>query len=173
MRLLPWLAGPLAAGPPVGLAWWLLAPTAPVRVVAGAAGADGSPLVVAPGAPELAAAQDGTLLLLGVAAGVLTGLVVVARGGARPAAATALAAAGALLGAALAAWLGQQLGPDPLAAQRADGGGGALTSPLAVHAPGVLLAWPAAALVVSTLGHALLARGGHRPPAGDGGGALP
>ena len=95
----------------------------------------------------------------GPAAGLLTGLVVLARSGARPAGATALAALGALLGSVLAVALGQLLGPDPLAEQRAASpGGGGLTSPLVVHAPGVVLVWPAVALAVSAVGHALLAR---------------
>ena len=69
---------PVAAGPLVGAAWWVLAPTAPVRVVAEEGGPGGGPLAVAPGMPELAAAQDGTLLLLVLLAGLVTGAVVVA-----------------------------------------------------------------------------------------------
>lgn len=147
MRLLLWLLGPAAAGPVVGVAWWLLAPTAPVRVLGGTD--DGSPpVLVAEGLPELDAAQDGTLLLLGLGAGLVTGAVVALRCGARPTSATLLAGLGALAGSGLAAWVGSALGPDPVAAQ-----GASPVSPLAVHAPGVLLVWPVVALVVATGGH--------------------
>ncbi|CAA9389068.1 MAG: hypothetical protein AVDCRST_MAG35-305 [uncultured Quadrisphaera sp.] len=64
--------------------------------------------------------------------------------------------------------LGQVLGPDPLAAQRAAAvPEGALTSPLALHAPGVVLVWPAVALAVSAVGHGLLARAHGRALAED------
>jgi hypothetical protein len=44
-------------------------------------------------------------------------------------------------------------------AQRAAGHGGALTSPLAVHSPGVLVVWPVAAALVLTAGHLVAAWG--------------
>jgi len=169
------VVGPVLAGPLLGVAWWLLAPTAAVEVVGGAPG--GEPLVVAPDLPELEAAQDGTLLLLLAAAGLVTGLLVAWRGGARPTAATLLAGLGALMGAVLAAAVGQLLGPDSLAAQgattegaTAEGGGAALVSPLVLHAVGVVLVWPIVTTAVATVGHVAVVRsqrGSAHPPAPD------
>ena len=70
-----------------------------------------------------------------------------------------LAALGAVVGSVLAVVVGQGMGPEPLVAQGAVPGGPGtapdrgLTSPLALHAPGVALVWPATAGVVAALGH--------------------
>lgn len=152
------LLAPVAAGVLVGAAWRLLAPV--VRVQAAVSGK--VLLVNAPSDPELFAAQDGTLVLLGAAAGIVTGLVVVVRARRRPATTTLLAVLGSVLGSSLAVGLGHVLGPGSLASQgfRASAAAAdqpALTSPLSLHAPGAVLVWPLLALVVAALGHAVVA----------------
>lgn len=152
------LLGPVLAGLVVGVAWRLLAPTAAVQAVM-----NGKVLLVnAPKAPELFAAQDGTLVLLGALAGVVTGLLVVLRARRRPLTATAAAALGSVAGSALAVVVGQALGPASLASQgfRASAAAAdqpSLVSPLSLHAPGAALVWPLLTLVVAALGHAIVA----------------
>ena len=149
---------PLAAGALVGVAWRLLAPIARVQAVM-----SGETLLVnAPSDPELFAAQDGTLVLLGAAAGVVTGLAVVLRARRRPATTTLLAVLGSIAGSALAVGIGHVLGPPSLSAQGFLASAAAadqprLTSPLEVHALGAALVWPLLALVVAALGHAVVA----------------
>ncbi len=164
------LLAPLLAGPAVGVAWWLLAPTAPVRVLGEDTG--GGLVVASPSRPELGAAQDGTFLLLALLAGLVTGVVVAVRHGPRPTSAVLLAALGALAGSVVAVWLGQALGPVDLLAQGAaapvpgattgapvrDGSDGALVSPLGVHARGVLLVWPLVTLLAAAVVHLLAVR---------------
>ena len=145
-------------GLPVGLAWWLLAPTAPV-------GALPTGTLLAPSAPELDAGQDGVLVLLGAGAGLVCGLAAVVRGGASPGARSLAVLLGCVLGSLVAWATGMLLGPVPVAEQVAADPGSAPLSPLTVHAPGVLLVWPVVAAVVATAGHLALAWG-QRPPAG-------
>ena len=152
------LLAPVAAGALVGVAWWLLAPTARVQ----AAMSGQTLLVSAPSDPELFAAQDGTLVLLGAVAGLVTGLVVVVRARRRPATTTVLAVLGSVAGSALAVGVGHLLGPGSLASQGFRASAAAadqppLTSPLEVHALGAVLVWPLLALVVAALGHAVVA----------------
>ena len=149
---------PVAAGALVGGAWRLLAPIARVQ----AAMSGQTLLVSAPSDPELFAAQDGTLVLLGAVAGVVTGLAVVLRARRRPATATLLAAVGSAAGSALAVAVGHVLGPPSLSAQGFRASAAAadqppLTSPLEVHALGAVLVWPLLTLVVAALGHAIVA----------------
>ena len=159
-RALP-LALPVVLGLPVGLAWWLLAPTAPVGALA-------TGTLVAPSAPELAAGQDGVLVLLGVAAGLLCGLVAVVRSGPSPSARSLAVLAGCVLGSLLAWAVGMLLGPDPvaeqLAARAATDPDRPPVSPLTVHTWAVLLVWPVVAALVATAGH-LGAAWAARPPA--------
>ncbi len=158
-----WALGlPMVAGALVGLLWWFLAPTAPVQVAL-----SGKTLLVsAPSMPELSAAQDSVMALLGLAAGAPTGVVVAVRARVRPLTLTLVAAVGSALGSAVALAIGVWLGPASLAAQGALGVGapggstgadGSLTSPLGVDAPAALLVWPLAALLVAALGHAVVA----------------
>ncbi len=158
-----WALGlPVLGGAVLGPVWWLLAPTAPVQVAL-----SGETLLVsAPSSPELYAAQDGTMALLGVVAGVVTGVAVAARARERPLILTLLAVAGAALGSAVALAIGVWLGPASLADQGALGvdapGGsagadGSLISPLGVHAPAVLVVWSLVTLLVAALGHAVVA----------------
>lgn len=152
------LVAPVVAGLLVGVAWWALAPTAAVQAVM-----SGDRLLVdASTMPELFAAQDGTLVLLGALAGVVTGVVVVLRARRRPLTATAAAAFGSVAGSALAVVVGQALGPASLASQGFRASAAAadqpdLVSPLSLHAPGAALVWPLLALVVAALGHAMVA----------------
>lgn len=158
-----WALGlPMVAGALVGLVWWFLAPTAPVQVAL-----SGETLLVsAPSMPELSAAQDSVMALLGLAAGAATGVVVAARARARPLTLTLVAAVGSALGSAVALAIGVWLGPATLAAQGAlsadapdgsTGADGSLLSPLGVDAPAALLVWPLVALLVAALGHAVAA----------------
>ena len=149
---------PVAAGVLVGVVWRLLAPIAPVQAVM-----SGQTLLVsAPSDPELFAAQDGTLVLLGAVAGFVTGLAVVLRARRRPATATVLTVLGSIAGSALAVGVGHVLGPPSLSAQGFRASAAAadqppLVSPLELHALGAALVWPLLALVVAALGHAVVA----------------
>ena len=141
---------PTALGVPVGLAWWLLAPTAPV-------GALPTGTLVAPSAPELAAAQDGVLVLLGAGAGLVCGLLALARSGRSPTARALAVLLGCALGSLVAWAVGTALGPAPLADQVATDPGATPLSPLTVHSPAVLVVWPAVAALVATAGNLALA----------------
>jgi hypothetical protein len=154
VRTLP-VAGPVLLGVVVGLAWALLAPTAAVGRLPG-----GSLVGVAPRDAELAAAQDGVLLLLGAGAGLVCGLVLVLRPGAAPVRRSLAVLLGCVLGSALAWGLGTTLGPPSVHDQLAADPRAHLVSPLAVHSRGVLLVWPVVALLVAAAGH--LAVGWHQ-----------
>jgi Na+/H+ antiporter NhaD/arsenite permease-like protein len=65
---------------------------------------------------EAAAAVDGTLALLGLVVGMLTGVLVLLRPGPAPAARTVAAIVGSLLGGLVSWLLGDQLGTPPLRA---------------------------------------------------------
>lgn len=135
-------------GVAVGLAWEALAPTPVVREVGG--------VLVSDTMPEFAAAQDGTFALLAVGAGLLHGMVLVARRPARPLPATLGALLGGALGGVLAWRLGALLGPPALAVQ-AETAEAVLRAPLDLQAYGVLGLWPAALAAVVFAG--LLATG--------------
>lgn len=158
-----WALGlPMVAGALVGVLWWLLAPTAPVQVAL-----SGETLLVsAPSMPELSAAQDSVMALLGLAAGATTGVVVAVRARVRPLTLTLVAAVGSALGSAVALAIGVWLGPASLTAQGAlgvdapdgsTGADGSLISPLGVDAAAALLVWPLVALLVAALAHAVAA----------------
>lgn len=159
----PWLpvlvpvVGPALLGVVVGVVWWLVAPTGPVVLLQG-----GSVLGAAD--PELTASQDGWLVVLGAAAGLVCGVVAVVRPGPAPVRRSLLVVAGCLFGAVLAAQVGAWLGPPSVAAQVAAGADPArgLVSPLRSHSAGVLLAWPALASLVMTMGHLSAAWNGSR-----------
>jgi hypothetical protein len=130
----------VALGVLVGLLWERLAPTPTVK--------QAGELLISKAVPELYAAQDGVFALLAIGAGLLTGVVLVARrsGGRLPVAASALAGAG--LGS-LTAWrVGGFLGPPPVAVQLANEADSALRAPLQLHALGVLALWPATTAAV-------------------------
>ena len=119
----------------VGLAWWLLAPTGPVVLLQGGT-------VLSQVDPEQSAAQDGVLVLLGAAAGLLCGVLATARPGQSPTRRSLLVVAGCLLGSALAAGTGGLLGPPSVASQLAAG---------ATPAEGLVS--PAVAALVMCAGH--------------------
>ncbi|MGQ7295633.1 hypothetical protein [Quadrisphaera sp. KR29] len=147
-RALAPVLGPVLLGAVVGVVWWLVAPTGPVVLLQG-----GSVLGAAD--PELTAAQDGWLVVLGAVAGLLCGVAAVARPGEAPVRRSLLVVAGCLFGAVLASQVGAWLGPPSVAAQVAAGADPerGLVSPLRAHSAGVLLAWPAVASLVMTMGH--------------------
>jgi hypothetical protein len=144
----------------VGLVWERLAPTPTVQ--------RSGDLLVSRAVPELYAAQDGVFALLAVAAGLLTGVVLVAQhSGARLAVALSALAGGAL--GSLTAWrVGAFLGPPPVAVQAAAEPESALRAPLDLHALGVLALWPATTAAVLFTGlvlTSLLSDGrSERPP---------
>lgn len=149
--------GPALLGLVVGVVWWLVAPTGPVVLLQG-----GSVLGAAD--PELTASQDGWLVGLGAAAGLLCGVVAAVRPGDAPSRRSLAVVAGCLFGAVFAAQLGAWLGPPSVAAQLAAGADPArgLVSPLRSHSAGVLLVWPAVAALVMTMGHLAAAWSGSR-----------
>ncbi len=140
--------GPVLLGAVVGVLWWVLAPTAGVVQLQGGT-------LLATAEPELAAAQDGWLVLLGAAAGLVCGAVAAVRPGAVPWRRSLLVVAGCALGAVVAGAVGGWLGPASVAAQLAAGATPAagLVSPLRAHSAGVALVWPAAAALAMTAGH--------------------
>jgi hypothetical protein len=143
------------------VAWAALAPTAPVGELPSGA-------LYAPTAPELGAAQDGTLALLAVAAGALCGAGLAVRPGTAPVRRSLAVLAGSVLGSLVAWRLGVLLGPAPLAEQVAADPDAMPVSPLRLGAPGVLLVWPVVAMAVATAAHLAAAwRGaGDQPEAG-------
>lgn len=149
--------GPVLLGALVGVVWWLVAPTGPVVLLQG-----GSVLGAAD--PGLTASQDGWLVVLGAAAGLVCGLVAVVRPGEAPARRSLAVVAGCVFGAVLASAVGAWLGPPSVAAQVAAGTDPArgLVSPLRSHSAGVLLVWPAVAALVMTMGHLSAAWNGAR-----------
>ncbi|TNM63277.1 hypothetical protein FHN55_15730 [Streptomyces sp. NP160] len=158
-RALVPVLGPVLLGAVVGVVWWLVAPTGPVVLLQG-----GSVLGAAD--PELTASQDGWLVVLGAAAGLVCGVAAAARPGDAPVRRSLLVVAGCLFGAVVASQVGAWLGPASVADQVAGGADPArgLVSPLRAHSAGVLLAWPALAALVMTMGHLSAAWSGARTP---------
>ncbi|MBC3763306.1 hypothetical protein ACUN7V_12020 [Quadrisphaera oryzae] len=159
LRPLVPVVGPVLLGAVVGVVWWLVAPTGPVVLLQG-----GSVLGAAD--PGLTASQDGWLVVLGAAAGLLCGVVAAVRPGDAPSRRSLAVIAGCLFGAVLASQVGAWLGPPSVAAQVAAGADPArgLVSPLRSHSTGVLLVWPAVAALVMTMGHLSAAWSGARTP---------
>ncbi|MFG2886136.1 AAA family ATPase [Streptomyces sp. NPDC048297] len=130
-----------------GLLWWWLAPHVPL--VGDEAGRS---LVVylKDSEGEQAAGVDGTFILLGLAFGVVSSLIVflLRRQGGAPL--VVALGVGGLLGSVLAWRLGVWLGPtsDVIAHARAVGKGVTFSAPLKLGAKGALLAWPFAAVLV-------------------------
>ncbi len=126
-------------GAPVGLLWSALAPRPLVLPTPGGG------LDFADSETKAFIAADGTLFLLGLAAGVLTGVLGRLAARARPVAALV----GLVLGAGLAAYVASRtgvLGQDRaalLAAARAGRLPGGFDLPLQLRAHAVLLGWPA------------------------------
>jgi hypothetical protein len=131
----------LAAGLPVAVVWWLIAPL-PRLVVR----ADGVFFAQAGG--EDAVAADGWFAICTATAGLVAALLVFAR--ARRARVGALVglAVGGLLGAIVTWRVGVLLGPgDALDSAKGLAAGTRLDGPLKLSALGVLFAWPIAAVV--------------------------
>ncbi|NJQ02423.1 DUF2567 domain-containing protein [Streptomyces zingiberis] len=127
----------------LGLAWLWLAPRVPLV-------SDGEAVYLENTEGEQAIAADGTFVLLGLAFGAVTALVVFLlrrSGGVGPVVGLAL---GGLLGSVLAWRLGVALGPtsDVVAHAREVGKGVPFDGPLELRAKGALLAWPIAAMLV-------------------------
>lgn len=127
----------------LGLLWSWLAPHVPLV-------SDGEAVYLRDTEGEQAIGADGTFVLLSLAFGAVSGLVVflVRRHGGIPL--VVGLALGGLLGAVLAWQLGIRLGPsrDVVARATEVGKGVTFDAPLELHAWGALLAWPFAALVV-------------------------
>jgi len=130
----------LLLGPPLGLAWWIVAPTAQAIVQDGAASlAD----------PETSAfiAADGWFAILGTLTGGLSAGLVFRRHRKQGVAAVIGLAVGAVLASLLAWRLGHLLGPEELPPRaRSAADGTTLEGPLDLRALGVLFAWPIAAV---------------------------
>jgi hypothetical protein len=135
-----------ACGLPVGLLWALLAPRPDVLPL------EGGGLQYADTESKDFIAGDGTLFLLCLVAGVVTGVVVFRRGRRQPLGALL----GMVLGAGLAAWVASRvgvLGDDReavVAAARAGQLSGPTDLPLQLRARSVLLTWPALAALAWT-----------------------
>lgn len=131
-----------AAGLPVGLLWWLLAPLTPA-----VKRADG--LYRVGGDAETAIAADGWFAVCTLAAGVVAGVAVSALLRRDRLGALVGLAAGGVLGALVAWGLGVVLGPDSFEAQAAQlQVGDRFDGPLRLSALGVLLVWPVSAVIL-------------------------
>jgi hypothetical protein len=136
-----------------GLVWSALAPEVELRVVD-----DGAFLDEVQGARVIG--RDGWFAVVGAAGGVLLGLAGWWRHRDDPVPLVVGLAVAGVLGSAVVWRVGTWAGPDPLPEQLPAGGGDGATviEPLAIGAPGVLVAWSVVALaVVAVL--ALLAPG--------------
>lgn len=137
-----------------GLVWAVLAPR-----VAPQESADG--LVVS----ELQAGRviglDGWFAVVAAGCGLLAGAVLRARHDRRPVHVVVALVLGGLVGSGVMVLVGRAVGPDPVAASAASGGGAAarlaeiLPAHLQVQAPGVLLVWSMASMLAALLVAAL------------------
>ncbi|MER6100978.1 ABC transporter permease [Streptomyces sp. NPDC001832] len=132
-----------AAGIGLGLLWLWLAPRVPLI-------SDGTAVFLSDSEGEEAIGADGTFVLLALAFGALSAVLVFLfqrRGGIALVVGLAL---GALLGSLLAWRLGVWLGPDQdvVAHARAVGKGVVFDAPLQLRAKGALLVWPLVAMAV-------------------------
>ncbi|MEU2058777.1 AAA family ATPase [Streptomyces sp. NPDC013455] len=151
----------------LGLLWWWLAPRVPLV----GDEIDKSWVVYLKDTEgEQAVGVDGTFILLGLAFGLVSAVVVFLlrrRGGVPLVVALGL---GGLLGSVLAWRLGVWLGPesDVLAHARAAGKGVTFSAPLKLSAKGALLAWPLAGLLVHLGLTALFGPRDPEPPYAEG-----
>jgi len=135
------VVGSLAAGSPLGLVWWLVAPLARLTKRDDGVFAVGM-------REETAVAADGLFAVLGVLVGVLAAVLVAFLVRRRLAGLAGLAVGG-VLGSVLAWQVGTVLGPPSAEASAAAARVGArFDGPLDLSALGVLFAWPMAATVV-------------------------
>ncbi|MCV2491717.1 hypothetical protein OF117_20425 [Geodermatophilus sp. YIM 151500] len=138
------------AGAPLGVAWWALAPRADFRVT------EDGPQPVGDPPLELAVADDGVLVLLLLAAGLLAGALAWLPRRRRGVALLAALALG-MVSAGVVAWqVGEMLAPGPTDAQLAEVGA-VVTTPLHLAAVPALAAGPFAAALAYVLA-ALLTR---------------
>ncbi len=135
--------GTAVGGVLLGVLWWWLAPRVPLV-------SDGEAVYLQDTEGEQAVGVDGTFVLLALALGALSALVVflVRKRGGVPL--VVALTAGGLLGSLLAWRLGVWLGPtqDVVAHAKEVGKGVTFEAPLKLGAKGALLAWPLAALLV-------------------------
>jgi Protein of unknown function (DUF2567) len=155
-------------GIPVGALWWLLAPRVDFRVT------EEGPVPIGNPSGELLVADDGVLVLLLAATGLIAGVAAwwLRR---RRGVATVLALAVGALATGVVAWqLGELLGPGPTQSQL-DDIGARLTTPLRLGGLPVLAVGPFAA-VLAYLVPVVSARGddlGRVPATSAPGGSLP
>jgi hypothetical protein len=131
-----------ACGPVMGALWAWLSPRG--LAVVGPGG-----VLVADTQSQAAIAADGYFAVLGLTVGLACGVVAFLATRGRGVVAAVALAAGGCAGSVLAWWTGAWLGPEEvrIAARGADVGA-RLEVPLEIGAPGVLLAWPIAAVSV-------------------------
>lgn len=132
----------MVVGAVTGVAWWLLAPLPEFELAEGR-------VLLPEVETETAVAADGWFAICAAAAGLLSAVLVFLR--VRAATITALGwlTLGGLLAAVVAWWVGVSLGPASVV-EEAKGAvdGDVFDGPLQISAPGVLLLWPLASLVV-------------------------
>jgi hypothetical protein len=130
-------------GVALGLLWLWLAPRVPVYANDGA-------VYLQDAEGEQVAGIDGTFMLLSLALGVISAILVFWRFRTGGVAVVIGLAAGSLLGAVIGWRLGIWLGPEDLVSQaKAVGNNKVFDAPLELHAKGALLVWP----IASTLAH--------------------
>jgi hypothetical protein len=133
------------AGVPAGLLWWALAPRADFRVTADGPVPLGDPSV------ELPVADDGVLVLVLGALGLLAGGLAWALRRRRGVATVVALSVGASLAALIAWQLGELLGPGPTAAEL-ERVGAVVTTPLSLAALPALAVAPFAAVLAYLVG---------------------
>lgn len=146
-------------GFPLGVAWWLLAPR--IRLLVTDAG-----VVFAPGNPSDWFGREGWFAVLGLALGIVAGLLAHRWWGRRPVAALFGLTLGGLLAAELGYQLGRLLGPGSVPKDAADlPSGTILGAPLEIIAPAVLLSVAFSAVLVFGIAVALERDDGDETPA--------
>nr|WP_236655317.1 ABC transporter permease [Streptacidiphilus carbonis] len=138
------LAGSALLGVLMGFLWHWLAPKVPLY-------ADSSAVYLKDPEGEQAIGADGTFAILGAGAGLVVGAVAYWLSRRRQGGITVALglAAGGLLGAFVAMWLGTALGPggNVIATAKSVPAGQTFYGPLKLTAKGVLLTWPAFAMI--------------------------
>lgn len=144
------LAGAVVVGVVAGVGWTLLSPEIQGEVTATGVSVDGAQA-------RLQFSMDGWFAVVGAASGTVLAIVAMLRHHRRPIATLVTLVGGGIVGSVVAWRLGLLLGPGPVDTRTAGlATGSRVTVPLALSAPGVLLIWPIASVIVVAVAAALM-----------------